>query len=352
MTNTESQPAGGNWPETDLERPGKCPVCGAAERTVLYEALTDRVFFCAPGAWTLQKCGGCGSAYLDPRPTPQTIGRAYAKYFTHEAGSPKVSFLKRIKISVLNGYLNRTWGTSISPASRTLSLLLPPAYKTLIDGEVMRNLPRPAGGRRVLDVGCGSGEFLLNAQSAGWRVAGFDLDPKAVETARAKGLDVRLGGIEAFAGEADCFDAITVSHVVEHVYEPQGLLAGCRRLLKPGGYFWIETPNIDSYGHAEFKGDWLDLDPPRHLAIQNWEALQRLLAAAGFSDISPLAWRPQYEARARASQAIGRGQNPLKTRPTLAGKIKARAVEAKNKTSHARREFITLKATKPMRDGE
>lgn len=336
------------WPESDLEYLGSCPLCGSDKHAVLYDGLRDCVSFCAPGVWTLHRCIGCNCAYLDPRPTPETIGRAYEKYFTHENANQKVSLLKRIKELVLNGYLNRNWGTSLSPASQILAMLLPSSYKAFIDGEIMRHLPRPVEGR-LLDVGCGSGQFLLYAQSAGWCAAGFDTDPKAVEFARSKNLDVRLGGIETFIQEANAFDAITVSHVIEHVYNPKELLSNCYRLLKPGGYFWIETPNIDSYGHVEFKSDWLDLDPPRHLSFHTWQSLRRLLSESGFCDIAPLDWRPEYELRYHASIAIKRGQNPMLAKSTLMGKIIGRLVELNNRKDFTKREFITLKATKKFK---
>jgi SAM-dependent methyltransferase len=213
----------------------------------------------------------------------------------------------------------------------------------------MRHLPRPANGRRLLDVGCGSGEFLSYARSAGWRVTGFDLDPKAVESARLQGLDVHLGGIETLAGEVDAFDAITASHVIEHVYNPKGLLANCHRLLKPGGYFWIETPNIDSRGHKEFKEDWLDLDPPRHLTIHTWQSMRKLLAEAGFSEIHPLDWRPEYELRYHACAAIRRGEDPRLVRSTLAGRLIGRSVALQDRKDFTQWEFVTLTATKKIR---
>ena len=136
------------WPEDDLEYLGSCPLCGTVQRTVLYEGLRDRVFFCAPGAWTLHRCDGCSCAYLDPRPTPESMGRAYERYCTHEIEDQKVpvSLLKRIKQAVKNGYLNRKWDTSLSPASQILGMLLPKSIKAVLDGGVMRHLPRPAGG--------------------------------------------------------------------------------------------------------------------------------------------------------------------------------------------------------------
>lgn len=336
------------WPEADLEYLGSCPLCGSVRRTLLYEGLRDRVFFCAPGSWTLHRCGGCNCAYLDPRPTPESMGRAYERYYTHETEDQKApaSLLKRLKQIVKNGYLNRKWETSLSPASQTLGMLLPRSIKAIFDEGAMRHLPRPSGGRALLDVGCGNGQFLSLALSAGWQVTGFDLDQKAVNIARSHGLDVRCGGFETLPQESDCFDAITVGHVIEHVYNPKELLANCYRLLKPGGYFWIETPNISSFGHMHFKDSWLDLDPPRHLNIQTWQLLQQMLCEAGFRNITPAEWRPEYESRYYASKAIKCGRDPMKTKPTLMGKIMGRFVEFGNRVDHTRREFITLQATK------
>jgi len=67
------------WLLYGLEYINKCPVCHSTERNLLYEGLTDCVFFCAPGEWTLYRCQKCCSAYFDPRPTPDTIGLAYKK---------------------------------------------------------------------------------------------------------------------------------------------------------------------------------------------------------------------------------------------------------------------------------
>lgn len=186
----------------------------------------------------------------------------------------------------------------------------------------------------------------FTAQSAGWQIKGFDIDPKSVEIARSRGLDVNLGSFETLSQVSDCFEVITVSHVIEHVYNPKELLANCYRLLKPGGYFWIETPNISSFGHMHFKDSWLDLDPPRHLNIQTWQLLQQMLCEAGFRNITPAEWRPEYENRYYASKAIKCGRDPMKTKPTLMGKIMGRFVEFGNRVDHTRREFITLQATK------
>ena len=103
-----------DWPRDGLERVGHCPVCGAGESHVLHEGLTDRVFFCAPGTWTLHACESCTSAYLDPRPTPQTIGLAYQAYFTHAdaPGYASLGPVSRFRRRLANGYRNRKFGTN------------------------------------------------------------------------------------------------------------------------------------------------------------------------------------------------------------------------------------------------
>jgi hypothetical protein len=72
------------WPANGLEVVDRCPVCGEGEREILHQGLRDQVFYCAPGEWTLYCCRGCCSAYLDPRPTAETIYLAYRKYYTHQ----------------------------------------------------------------------------------------------------------------------------------------------------------------------------------------------------------------------------------------------------------------------------
>jgi 2-polyprenyl-3-methyl-5-hydroxy-6-metoxy-1,4-benzoquinol methylase len=337
------------WPEADLEYLGSCPLCGSVQRTLLYEGLRDRVFYCAPGSWTLHRCSGCYSAYLDPRPIPESMDRAYELYYTHETEDREEpeNLLKRIKQVVKNGYLNRKWKTALSPASQILGMLLPKSKKAFFDERVMRHLRRPSGGRALLDVGCGNGQFLALASSAGWRVTGFDIDQKAVNKARSRGLvDVRLGGFETVQQASDCFDAITVSHVIEHVYNPKELIANCYRLLNPGGYFWIETPNINSFGHSKFKGDWRGLEPPRHLQLLSWNLLKVMLYEAGFNHVAPASWCPIYLSMNCASKAIKFNDEPRKMKPTYSDIIKNLFIELRNRGDHTRREFITFQATK------
>jgi len=279
------------WPDHGLEAVTACPVCGNSQRSTLYDDLTDRVFFCAPGTWSLHECNGCRSAYLDPRPTPETIYLAYQDYYTHKVpvqraapqGLRGMRYLRRV---LANGYMNHRFGTCDAPASvlGVLAAHLLPSQKEILDRN-LRHLPSFGSGRRVLDVGFGNGGFLQGARRAGWIVSGADPDPVAVHNAKERGLDVRHGGIEAYADQPASFDVITMSHVIEHVHDPVYVLRQAHALLKPGGQLWLDTPNIRSNGHRLFRRSWLHLDPPRHLVLFSWGSMRRVLNQLSFIDV-------------------------------------------------------------------
>jgi len=151
----------------------------------------------------------------------------------------------------------------------------------------VRCLPAVPQGR-LLDVGCGSGEWLLEMRQRGWTVEGFDFDDSAVKLARQKGLKVECGSLEDRNYPADCFDAVTLNHVIEHVPDPVRTLAECARILKPEGKLVLFTPNNSSLGHLLFREGWRGLEPPRHLHIFSMKSLRRTLTAAGFHEMTIL----------------------------------------------------------------
>lgn len=347
-----ADPGKEEWPANGLETVGACPVCGCAEREVLYRDLQDRVFFCAPGKWTLHKCHDCGSAYLDPRPTPETIGFAYRRYLTHsstEIAHPFSNFRGWIRRALANGYRNHRFGTKEQPASKLgiFVAFLFPSLRAVADTG-MRSLPRlPATGGRVLDVGCGNGDFLARAKSAGWEVSGVDPDPEALNIARVRNLDVRLGGIETVGCVSEQFDVITLSHVLEHVHDPVALLRRCYQLLKPGGWVWLETPNLAGRGHDRYGIHWLPLDTPRHLVLFNPRSLRDLLADVGFERITHEPYRPLCPDSFAFSEAIAQGRDPARARKLSS--IFRRSVwiaEGDARRDPGAREFLTIRGWK------
>jgi SAM-dependent methyltransferase len=325
------EPAG-DWPAGRLERVPACPACGGERRAPLYRGLRDRLLP-TPGRWDLWSCGDCGSAYLDPRPDPESIGEAYgAGYVTHEpaaANGVPAGAVGRFRRRVLHGYLNRRFGYELGDGiglGRAVVPLLPDA--TARTERLIRNLsfggPRP----RLLDVGCGNGGFLAQMRELGWEVEGIDVDRAALEHARATGVSVREATISDLDPGRERYDAITLGHVIEHLHDPPDALRRLRDLLTPGGMLWLATPNVEALGHRLFRDSWFALDPPRHLVLFSPRGLGGALRDAGFARVeqrpSPAGARWLFP----PSVAIERGLNPLDGDPPLPRAVNARRVLA------------------------
>lgn len=100
-------------------------------------------------------------------------------------------------------------------------------------------------GRRLLDVGAGSGITVERALARGWDAVGIEPSAWLCEQARARGLPVHRGVLPSAAIEGP-FDAVTVVDVVEHVTDPVGLLRDVRRQLDDSGLAFIVTPDVSS----------------------------------------------------------------------------------------------------------
>jgi SAM-dependent methyltransferase len=104
---------------------------------------------------------------------------------------------------------------------------------------------------------------------------------------------------------ADSFDAVIMSHVIEHVPHPRELLTECARVLKPGGRLVMLTPNAESFGLDYYGRCWRGLEPPRHLQIFSQLALEQIAKQAGLNVVgSKSLVAPQI---LYASQAIKTG---------------------------------------------
>jgi 2-polyprenyl-3-methyl-5-hydroxy-6-metoxy-1,4-benzoquinol methylase len=159
-----------------------------------------------------------------------------------------------------------------------------PRLTSVLDAQY-RFLPKPFDGQCLLDVGCGNGDFLVNAKEVGWIALGIEPDVEAAKTAKKRDCDVIIGDIDCLERCSNKYDVITISHVIEHVHEPRNFLKSVKRLLKEGGLVYIDTPNISSYGAKTFKKNWRGIEAPRHLVLFNHSSLEHLLKECGFVDV-------------------------------------------------------------------
>jgi len=257
----------------------RCNLCGT-EGTVVLQGLRDRLTG-VPGAWSARRCPACGLQWLDPRPVEEDIGKLYGEgYFTHEESAWRPG---RVREFLAGAILAGRFGYPTARGrrlrlGRTLAGLPP-----LLDsaGQLVLWLDRRPGGR-LLDVGCGNGDFLERMRGLGWAVRGVEPDPHARAVAADRlGGDVVAPDLEAVASRGEAFDVVSLVHVIEHVADPIATLDACRRLLRPGGMVVIRTPNAGSLGARLLGRWWLGLDVPRHLFVFTPATLRTCVERAG-----------------------------------------------------------------------
>jgi 2-polyprenyl-3-methyl-5-hydroxy-6-metoxy-1,4-benzoquinol methylase len=137
-------------------------------------------------------------------------------------------------------------------------------------------------GASILDIGCGTGDFLAAAKNKGWSVVGIEpnenaknLAIKKVNTAHTK-VSSFYKNIEAFLKDKgdEKFDVITMWHVLEHVYNLEDYIRNLEKLLKPNGSLLIAVPNYNSFDAKYYGKFWAAYDVPRHL----WHFSQKSIA--------------------------------------------------------------------------
>ena len=133
----------------------------------------------------------------------------------------------------------------------------------------------------VYDVGCGDGLFLEETSHLGLRVAGFE--PESVPRRQAEQrLGTKLDQTLFASLKSEKASAITCWQVIEHLNNPTRFLGLCRQHLEDGGLLTLSTVNRDSVQAKCFGGNWLHLDPPRHIWIGTLRSVIQLVRDSGF----------------------------------------------------------------------
>jgi SAM-dependent methyltransferase len=143
---------------------------------------------------------------------------------------------------------------------------------------------RFAAGSRVLDLGCGRGEFLQLLKQRGVDGLGVDADEEMIEAVRAKGLNAQRGEVHDFLKKhADQFDGIFAAHLIEHMPSEQfvELTRLAARALRPGGRLILVTPNPHNLS-MQLHEFWRDL---QHVRFYSPEIVRWVVHEAGLKDI-------------------------------------------------------------------
>lgn len=304
------------WSLGGLLRVEACPACGSASRRGDGMLCNDPTIKLKHDLWNMQQCATCDSLYLDPRPDPASLLLAYQEYETHCENAPEGAFGQRNPSiwALVTGYLNRRFKLAWPRASpwgwAVFRIAIP--WRQKLDYYCRHLYPEKFGSnKRLLDAGCGNGGFLVIAKEMGWDVLGVDPDPVGIEMCHSKGVSAVHGTLANLLPEYEgAFDAVTMSHSIEHLDDMQQELIRVFRLLQPEGALWLATPNPESLGARWFGRAWRGLRPPYHLCIPSQQALLLLLRSSGFTHIQLLnrgvhARRAFRETADNAKEVIG-----------------------------------------------
>tara|TARA_R100001369_G_scaffold29172_1_gene52454 strand:- start:144043 stop:144906 length:864 start_codon:yes stop_codon:yes gene_type:complete len=179
---------------------------------------------------------------------------------------------------------------------------------------------------KLLDIGAGTGEFLLQAKKQGWKVKGIEPDKKARILAKQKGIKL-VSNSGNF--KAEKVDVITMWHVFEHVYDLKNQIIELEQLLKKNGLLIIAVPNYKSYDASYYKEFWAAFDVPRHLWHFSHRSFKQLLAGTTFTevDFKPLLFDSFYVSLLSEKNKTGKSNFLRSFYIGLKSNIKAKSTE-------------------------
>ncbi len=215
------------------EKVDQCPVCSGKEFT--NQIICDDHTVTGE-SFAIVSCNHCNLWITSPRPARESLGKYYQSdtYISH---SNKGNSLVNVIYKMVRRYTMY--------------------QKTqLIKGFM--------GSGKLIDYGCGTGDFLAACQHKGYNVLGIEPSDIARKQAIAQTSTTIYPHLDNLAKD-EKVDIITMWHVLEHVPNPKETLAHLKKHLNTGGYFIIAVPNRDSFDAKYYKEHWAAYDVPRHL---------------------------------------------------------------------------------------
>lgn len=228
-----------------------CLYCGNASRDVFAHATSGdglcRAFV---------RCSRCAAVTLTPPPSPAELSAAYSDIYYGESET-------------------KFWGPTEQVIDQFRARRAQSASRWLKAGD------------RVLDIGCGNGRFLNYLQRFGkYDLNGVELPGKAADRAKKiPNLKIKEGVFQPNDFPEASLKLVTMFHVFEHLPNPRETLTAIRQSIASNGRLIVSFPNIESWQAKLFRGHWLHLDPPRHLALYGTKSFTRLAKEAGFDVI-------------------------------------------------------------------
>ncbi len=237
-----------------------CTYCESKDAKALFPTVDVFGF-----SYEIYQCDNCNAYYLTPPPDEERLALAYDESYYGEGEEKFEGFVEKL----LDFFRKRR----------------------------AAKFARAMGKKgKVLDIGCGNGRFLQFIQAQGdFSINGIEMEGGSAERAkRIEGLKLKVGLLEDGHFSDESLDGISMIHVFEHLTDPSGYLDIIDKILKPGGVLLMAFPNIGSTQAQKFKGDWLHLDPPRHLFFFDRPDFLSLMHKRGYDLIAEKHFSLEY----------------------------------------------------------
>jgi SAM-dependent methyltransferase len=248
-----------------------CPLCGADG------ADPSRY---GQGAFRVARCRQCGLWYLSPRLSEAEMAEFYRRgdYFSPRSGTSAMPAASAMSVAS-SGY------DDYGRQERSLRATFRAVLKRM-------DLHGLTGGS-LLEIGCGYGYFLREAEPFFDTRAGAEMSADAAGRAAPHVDDIFVGGVEAVPADRK-FDCIVALHVIEHVYHPREFLARVAGHLKDGGALLLAAPDMGGFWRKLMGNKWPSFKIPEHVAFYEAATLSRLMRDAGFRDIVDIDYRHAF----------------------------------------------------------
>lgn len=222
-----------------MEKLNYCPVCSGNKFKPFISCIDHTV---SRETFHIVQCEECGFRFTNPRPDEKEIGRYYIseEYISHSGTS--------------RGLVNKIYGLVRNHTIKQKVKLI-----NQVSGIRYR------ASRNILDMGCGTGEFLQACKTDGWEVTG--IEPSEIARKHAKenyGIDAMIPE-RLFELKEKKFNVITLWHVLEHVHQLDKTINQIGTILLENGTLIIAVPNCNSWEAKKYAEHWAAWDVPRHL---------------------------------------------------------------------------------------
>ena len=237
----------------------------------------------SPGReFLLFHCETCGLVHTDMAEERASVQAYYPdNYKPHVLSDTKRNFFRSLLMRKLRKF---TFGKQETASSEFIQQVRS-AVAWLHRKTAYRSIPVYRTDGKLLDVGCGIGDYISLLQELGWCVQGIEPAKKAVDFANQTGRNVECTTFEQADYPEHFFDVITMWHVLEHFPNPYEVLLKVSDMMKDNGLLMIGIPNYDSFDRRLFRKFWNGFEIPLHLSHFTPDTIKNVLVSAGFQDI-------------------------------------------------------------------